>query len=273
MSSVDKTTVDQYQDAVKKNFVNATHKEKETEKRCSSCQLTQTISNFYSRNDRKDSHHRVCKNCISLNSAQKRYEALDDDKKIEFLNRKAAKELLQNGLKKCHRCQEQKTLEHFSTRTDTLKYAICRACRPVAQKEYLEANPVINLNKRAKDRLYRQVVLDYIQPLKEAGCADCKKYFPHAMEFDHTCNPQDKLCNISDIHFQPGASTSLLKILQMELSKGDFVCSNCHSKRTASRYPLNYRLLFMQYPQSDKITAKMRFAYQHLNNFSCIDCQ
>lgn len=70
----------------------------------------------------------------------------------------------------------------------------------------------------------------FIRALKEAaGCADCKKDFPHfVLQLDHL---RDKLFNISQFNRKDVGWARL----QEELEKCEVVCANCHAARTWTR--------------------------------------
>lgn len=70
---------------------------------------------------------------------------------------------------------------------------------------------------------------EMIWALKCAPCTDCGNlYHPAVMEFDHVSERGLKLFNI-------GGRVRPIKDLNLELSKCDLVCANCHSLREWER--------------------------------------
>lgn len=240
---------------------------------CNSCGNEQPLENYYARSNRPGSYQNACKECFSKNQTARRFARMTPEQQNRFLEQQKQKDLKLLGLKLCSQCKEEKPLLEYNTQTGIAKYSICKSCRPVAQREYLEANPEVKERKRKNDKLYRQIVLDVITPLQEAGCVDCGKYVPDAMEFDHTCPPEEKLYHISSIHTQGKASTHLKEMLESELQKGDFVCRNCHRIRTFSRHKTNRRLQYLADNNTPKLKPAMKHMYDFLSNSCCVDCK
>lgn len=92
------------------------------------------------------------------------------------------------------------------------------------------------------------------------------------MQFDHTCPPEEKLCNISRIHSRAGSRTNLQNMLDAELAKGEFVCVNCHRIRTMARAGFSSRLEYLKNPLSAKLTLPTQYLYGYLKNSHCTDC-
>jgi hypothetical protein len=93
------------------------------------------------------------------------------------------------------------------------------------------------------------------------------------MDFDHTCPPEGKLYNISQIHLQAGASKNLAEMLKAELAKGEYVCVNCHRKRTMLRQAYSKRIDYFQNPNSKKLNQASKYVYSILSKASCVDCK
>ena len=239
------------------------------EKYCKGCDTTKPVSEFTKRGN---SYRSMCKKCTYQENRAKQIAKMSSEEKARIKRYEEKKALEEQGFRACVRCKDNKPLNEYYSKLGKLTYQVCKACRPAHQKEYLAANPEVEKQRRSKDKLYRQMVLDYTQPLKEAGCADCKRYFPGSMDFDHTCPPEEKLYNITNIHTYGGASTNLLEMLKTELAKGEYVCRNCHRNRTAQRHKSNRRIHYLANPSSDKINERAKVAYEHLNNTPCIDC-
>jgi hypothetical protein len=197
---------------------------------------------------------------------------MSEEARTKFSAWEASQQLIASGLRTCTFCSKNKPLTDYMTKAGKAYYQICKPCRPHNQRAYLAANPEIEAQRRSKDIQNRKIVVDYIQPLKEKGCADCKRYFPDAMDFDHTCHPSEKTYNIAEIHSHKGASTNLLTMLKEELSKGEFVCVNCHRIRTINRQPSNRRMQYLVDPTTTSLPDTIKYVYATLAKSDCSDC-
>jgi hypothetical protein len=262
---------------VKKLPVSATEPQQldsSDEKYCKACNTTKPLSEFYSRGkNRPNEYQTTCKTCVNKASRATQIAKMSPAQKEQLEKYYKKRELEQQSLRICSKCKQAKSLEEYRTKAGELYYQICQACRPDNQREYVAEKPEVEKQRRSKDKEYRKFVADYIQPLKEAGCADCGRYFPDAMDFDHTCPPEEKLYNIATIHTVGGVSKNLKEMLEAELAKGEFVCKNCHRKRTVSRNPRSRRAIFLLSPNSSELNEKARYAYTHLAESACVDCE
>lgn len=177
----------------------------------------------------------------------------------------------QRGQRKCRTCLEVKSIADYDS-SGKKRYTSCSICRPKLSKDYFEKNPHQQAKRHQGVRDNRNLVSTYTQSLKESGCADCKIYYPDAMQFDHTCHPSEKTVDIARIHSIKGSSENLLILLKEELAKGEYVCVNCHRKRTYSREPNNSRLKYLSDPESVSKRIHLKYAYDLLSQSSCLDC-
>lgn len=83
--------------------------------------------------------------------------------------------------------------------------------------------PCDNIKSSNKMQEGRQYLYNY---LLEHQCVDCGNNNPIVLEFDHI-NPATKLYNVSDM------KGSTIEKINLEISKCEVVCSNCHKIRTA----------------------------------------
>lgn len=134
-------------------------------------------------------------------------------------------------VKKCSKCNLEKTLDNFNKKTDRKLQPYCRDCDNAYSREYYKKN---------KDRVKSQInyarkirvanLSKEIRELKESTpCTDCGVNYPYyVMDFDHVRG--EKSGNIS--HMINSAVTK--KIIE-EIEKCEIVCSNCHRQRTFER--------------------------------------
>lgn len=126
---------------------------------------------------------------------------------------------------------------------------------------------VFNQSYLTKQALVNKIIL----PLKSKGCVDCHRvYIPEAMEFDHVRG--EKRYAISLFPSLSLSSEDMLNFLKEELELCELCCSNCHRKRTISRYRYSARREHLENPLSKRLNAKSRYAYDYLTEKGCADC-
>lgn len=97
--------------------------------------------------------------------------------------------------------------------------------RREAQKRYYYKNLKLFKNKNVKRK---QMLLDYVNSLKDKPCTDCRKKYPtYVMDFDHN----DRNRKIISIARAIRDMWSKERILE-EIEKCELVCANCHRIRT-----------------------------------------
>lgn len=244
----------------------------ETNKICNKCGVEKSLSEYYLRKNRNNMPTSNCKECIGLEAARKRFESASPEKQDEMRERQERKNHLASGLRLCNSCNEIKPVKEYMTKNNTLKYTNCISCRPDVSREYFSSNPDQQVKRHATVWQNRNLVLEYTQSLKELGCADCKLYYPDAMQFDHTCPPSEKMVDIARIHSIAGSSENMLALLKEELAKGEYVCANCHRKRTYVRKPESLRFKYLSDPSSFSNKKHLKYVYDLLNQSSCSDC-
>jgi len=135
----------------------------------------------------------------------------------------------------CRVCKKYKnTSEFYRRKTGPRKgsyYEKCKNCMKIRGKNYYYKNHTRQL-RLAKERNRKTLIktMRYLILAKNHPCVDCGKYFPPwAMDFDHIVSGT-KTDNISSLR-----RFHSLKRIQVEISKCDLVCANCHRTRTMSR--------------------------------------
>jgi hypothetical protein len=133
--------------------------------------------------------------------------------------------------RKCYRCGELKTPEHFAWRNQAKGRhdTFCRACRSAYKKEHYAANRQRYIDRagRRKRELALERTLYLIEYFRSHPCVDCGETDPVVLEFDH----------LRDKSFSVGMDLTRRawqRILD-EIEKCEVVCANCHRRRTAMR--------------------------------------
>lgn len=251
--------------------------ETEITKVCKKCNTAKSLDDYYVRKDRNNAPHATCKECARTRNDKNKQKTLSPEKIAQIEKYRQQKVNLEQGLKECLTCKELKTTEDYMTRTGNILYAHCSICRQLRDKEYFANNPEKQIRRHETVLKNRDLVAAYTLPLKEAGCADCKEYYPDAMEFDHTCPPSEKFADIAEIYTVKGSSKSIedmMKILETELAKGEYVCVNCHKIRTMQRANSS-RVKYLDNPDrlSLTLTPTTKYVYGILIEESCVDCE
>lgn len=247
----------------------------EKTKICKECSTEKSLDEYYVRKDRHNAPYATCKDCTRTRNESNKRKSLSAEKIAQIEEHRQQKANLEQGMKGCLTCKQLKPVEDYMTRTGKIKYSHCHSCRPELDKEYFKKNPSKREAQHKTVLKNRAFVADYTKPLKEKGCADCKKYYPDAMEFDHTCHPSEKFSNIATIDSVKGSSESienLTKLLEAELAKGEYVCSNCHRRRTYQRSN-SARIIYMSNPHTPDLNPLMKYVYDMLFRSCCIDCK
>lgn len=247
----------------------------EQTKVCKECSTEKSLDEYYVRKDRNNEPHATCKDCARTRNDKNKQKTLFPEKIAQLEKHRQQKANLEKGLKECLTCKELKLVEDYMTRTGKILYAHCSICRQLRDKEYFANNPDKQIRRHETVLRNRDLVAAYTLPLKEAGCADCKEYYPDAMEFDHTCSPSEKFADIAAIYTVKGSSKSIedmMKILEAELAKGEYVCVNCHKIRTMQRANSS-RVKYLDNPDNSSLTLTAKHVYGILIKESCVDCE
>lgn len=168
----------------------------------------------------------------------------------------------------CYKCEENKLHEDFNYGKNNVRTFPCKSCKSA----YYHANKQkIIYDKHLLDK--RKLISDITAPLKQKGCQDCFQIFiPEAMEFDHV--KEGKKHTISAICHLPVSDEEIISLLNYELSLCEVCCSNCHRKRTISRYKNSARKDFKkQKIDSKNLNPKSIYAYSVLASEGCKDCK
>lgn len=111
----------------------------------------------------------------------------------------------------CSRCLTPKAPHEFYPSDQRRRIRRCKDCRNEVQRQrWIECKALV-------------------EKLKDIPCPDCGiRWPPQCMEFDHR-DPAEKDISLSQIV----ASGSMTRLTR-ELTKGEFVCANCHRIRTGN---------------------------------------
>lgn len=167
----------------------------------------------------------------------------------------------------CYKCEENKLPEDFNYGKNNVRTFPCKGCKSA----YYHANKgKISYDKHFLDK--KKLISEITLPLKRQGCIDCSQVFiPEAMEFDHV--KEGKLHDISRIAKLPVSDEEMINFLKFELSLCEVCCSNCHRRRTISRYKNSARRDFVEGKfDSKNLNPKSIYAYNTLLSEGCIDC-
>ena len=133
-------------------------------------------------------------------------------------------------MKKCTKCQQEKSLENFGFKSKEkgILQSWCKECHSAYTREHYKNNRQFYYDKNERRELRTQ---DFIRKLKEGPCTDCGGTFHFsAMDFDHL-DSSTKLFNVSRMARYGSGITSVLA----EIAKCELVCSNCHRVRSFNR--------------------------------------
>lgn len=170
----------------------------------------------------------------------------------------------------CYGCSKKLPSDAFYSRKNGKPVLPCKACKvSLGAKRYEEKKDTIVFNQ---SYLTKKAIIDeVIIPLKNKGCVDCNQvYIPEAMEFDHVRGK--KRYTIGNLAKLKTSNEDMLRFLQQELKLCEVCCSNCHRKRTISRYKYSARRTYLENPLSKSLNIKSLYAYEHLIENGCTDC-
>jgi hypothetical protein len=118
---------------------------------CSKCKIEKTLDCFHFRKDRNN-YQANCKECRRKRDREYNIKiGKNSFKKLKF------KELLDNGFKKCLKCNTIKNLDCFGIRNDRLskRMSSCKECRKKYTEENRERINNYTLNRLKTDPLYK----------------------------------------------------------------------------------------------------------------------
>lgn len=154
----------------------------------------------------------------------------------------------------CTRCKEFKDEAEFCHRTSGRVDRICRTCVNLYTNQRRAADPAIMKNDNAKHTAKQRELVRAFKTGKP--CADCGISFENcAMDFDHL-DPNTKKFVISQAVGRGVGITAL----ELEMSKCELVCSNCHRIRTyrAKQHGTEYKNRELS-AKGKKYPRKMKF--------------
>lgn len=130
--------------------------------------------------------------------------------------------------KQCNTCKRHLPFANFNANKNKRDgyQLLCRECQRAYRIKHYTANKeqYFHRNRKTIARIREQVLM----AKESAQCADCGISYPGEpwlMEFDHL---RDKRYVLNRV--------PTLRLLQEELSKGEFVCLVCHRRRTAKTF-------------------------------------
>ena len=170
----------------------------------------------------------------------------------------------------CYGCSKRLPTDAFYSRKNGKPVLPCRECKIlVGAKRYEEKKDTIVFNQ---SYLTKKAIIDEVTlPLKNKGCVDCfQVYIPEAMDFDHVRG--EKSHSIANLAKFRTSNEEMLRLLEQELELCEVCCSNCHRKRTISRYRYSARRTYLENPLSESLNIKSLYAYEHLIKSGCTDC-
>ncbi len=129
-------------------------------------------------------------------------------------------------VKICSVCDENKSLNEYSTRSSR-----CKPCHRDYTRNHYRNNKQYYVDKAAaRDKVVRKLnQQNLIDFLKDHPCVDCGNNDLEVLEFDHV-DPSEKLYNVSIMLSFPW------KTIQSEIDKCLVRCSNCHTKKTRRQF-------------------------------------
>ena len=137
-------------------------------------------------------------------------------------------------MKRCTHCNQEKPLTDFNKnkgRSDGLN-SYCRSCHNAHCRTYYLEHKVIQKKQisDASKLRHSENIKKFWNLLCISVCKDCGLKDPRVLEFDHLPG-YDKSLDVSRML----TSTYSWKTIEIEISKCDIVCANCHRIRTQIR--------------------------------------
>jgi hypothetical protein len=136
-----------------------------------------------------------------------------------------------DGMRRCGRCSEVKSVDQFAWRRKDKgqRDNMCAPCRSAYGREHYLANRQRYIDaearrKRARAESRTRYLFEFF---RDHPCADCGEKDPLVLEFDHLGDKRFEVTN-------QFASRNWREILN-EIAKCEVVCANCHRRRTARR--------------------------------------
>lgn len=170
----------------------------------------------------------------------------------------------------CYGCSKNLPFTAFYCRKNGTPVLPCKECKvSLGAKRYEEKKDTIVFNQSYLTK--KAIINEVILPLKNKGCVDCfQVYIPEAMDFDHVRG--EKSHSIANLAKLRTSNEEMLILLEQELELCEVCCSNCHRKRTISRYKYSARRTYLENPLSKSLNTKSLYAYEHLIENGCTDC-
>ncbi|MBI2012166.1 HNH endonuclease [Candidatus Daviesbacteria bacterium] len=142
-------------------------------------------------------------------------------------------------MRKCTRCQKEKSLEEFNykVKSKDLRQYHCKDCSRLYVRSHYERNREYYLVKaHRRNQKIRREIRNYVwRYLTNHPCIDCGETDPIVLEFDHI---KDKSFTISSV----GRDKRLAEV-QNEIEKCEVRCANCHRRKTALQFSWNKNYL------------------------------
>jgi len=124
-------------------------------------------------------------------------------------------------IKKCSKCQLEKSIEEFNKKTKNRLSSFCKECNSIYLKEHYRNNKKYYIDKRKK---WQDNHRDWFNDLKkDLKCKKCGENRWWVLDFHHK-EPNKKELELARMLGQGKSKESIL----YEISKCDVLCSNCH---------------------------------------------
>jgi hypothetical protein len=138
-------------------------------------------------------------------------------------------------VKVCGTCKESKDIAHFGfkDKEKKIRRSYCKKCQASYVKKHYQANPDY-YKKKARERNDRIIEENYnklYKYLEEHSCVDCGETDTIVLEFDHL-DPKDKVMEVTLLV----RGAYCWETIELEISKCEVRCANCHRRKTAKQY-------------------------------------
>jgi hypothetical protein len=134
-------------------------------------------------------------------------------------------------MKTCSQCNETLSLEEFQNkaRSKDGKHNMCKPCKRGYDKQYYQKTPSrVQYLKEASEAQRREAIRWVWDYLADHPCVDCGESDPIILEFDHVQGI--KIDSISAL-----TKKGSIKNIELEITKCQVRCCNCHRRMTATR--------------------------------------
>lgn len=136
-------------------------------------------------------------------------------------------------MKTCTKCEVEKDESEFyaDKRQRAGLRSYCKQCQSNRGKEKYTTDSAFRERKLANTAAYikgrrREFQIRILTILKNTGCKDCGETDPIVLDFDHLRDKTDGISRMVRNHYS-------WEDIELEISKCEVRCSNCHRRKTA----------------------------------------